>query len=110
MVETQIAINIETSKFFAIVEHLQKSSWRLCSEYSQIIFDKGIDFDFYQFKKDKKEILMAWSNWFEGEIKSSPQILENLSKEFDFKLNFGEAEYLNNDNIIEEMKAVLSFY
>lgn len=108
--ETQIAINIETSKFYAIVEYLQKSSWKLVCEYSHLAFDKGIDFDFYQFKKDEENILFAWINWFEGEIKSSPQILENLSKEFDFKLHFGEAEYLNNDNIIEEMKSVLSFY
>lgn len=108
--ETKIATNIETQTFYSILRYLNKNNWKLKIEYDDRIFDKGIDFDFYQFNKNGEIILCAWSNWFEGEIKATQEVLNLLSNHFNFQINFGESEYLENENIIEEMKNLLKFY
>lgn len=107
--ETRIATDIETSKFYSIIKFLKKSKWKLTIEYDDRIFDKGIDFDFYEFSKGEEKILMAWSNWFEGEMKSTFKTLNELSEQFKFTLTFGEPEYLQNPKLIEEMKYLLKF-
>lgn len=105
--ETKIATNIETKIFYSIIKFLEKSGWKLIFEYD--VFDKGIDFDLYQFTKNNEQILLAWDNWFEGEIKATTKTLDEIADHFRFTLKFGEPEHLQKTNIIEEMKILLKF-
>ena len=92
--ETRIATSIDTTTFYSIIKFLEKNKWKLKIEYDYRIFDKGIDFDFYQFNKNEQTIQLAWNNWIEGEIKAGTTLLNLISNHFDFQLIFGEPEYL----------------
>lgn len=108
MVQTQIATDIPTEFFYKIVNFLKQTDWKLKAEYD--IFDKGIDFDLYQFVKNEEVILMVWTNWFEGEIKAPTEILNQIAKHFGLTLNYGNPEYLHDMEIIEKRKNFLKFY
>jgi hypothetical protein len=107
--EIKIATNVETEIFYAVIKFLKKSSWVLTAEYDERIFDKGIDFDLYRFEKDKETILLAWNNWFEGEIKATTKKLDEIAKHFNLTLEYGIPEYLHEQNIINDMKPLLKF-
>lgn len=108
-IETRIATGIDTEIFYSIIKYLIKMEWRVSAEYSTNLFDKGIDFDLYRLEKNGETILFAWTNWFEGEIKSSSTLIEYMEQEFNTKFKFGEPEHLNNEKIIGEMKELLDF-
>lgn len=108
-IATKIATNIETGVFYAIVGFLKENGWKLTIEYDDRLFDKGIDFDLYQFTKNNEQILLAWNNWFEGEIKAAPETLNEIATHFGFALNSGAPEYVQQPDIIEAMKSVLKF-
>ncbi|MBZ4190649.1 hypothetical protein [Niabella beijingensis] len=105
----KVATNIKTEIFYSVPAFLKKNGWLLAAEYDSRLFDKGIDFDLYQFTKKEQMILMAWNNWFEGEIKAEMKTLMEIAMNFNINLSFGEPEYLSRPNIIEEMKTVLKF-
>ena len=105
----KIATDIETSKFNAIIDYLKKNGWKPTIEYDDRIFDKGIDFDLYEYCKNEEKILLVWSNWFEGEIKATEKTLNEIEEHFKITLSFGVSEYLKNPKIIEEMKDLLKF-
>ena len=107
--EFTIATNIETNIFYSTIKCLKENGWKLTLEYDERMFDKGIDFDLYQFNKDDQTILLAWNNWFEGEIKATKKILNEIAEHFKITLKFGEPEYLHNPDIVDEMKALLKF-
>lgn len=107
--EYAIATNIETNIFYSIIKFLNENGWKLAVEYDENIFDKGIDFDLYQFSNDNETILLAWNNWFEGEIKATIQTLNEISERFKISLKFGEPEYLHKSDIINEMKCLMHF-
>jgi len=107
--EFEIATSIDTDIFYSIVDFLKKNEWKLTAEYDEYMFDKGIDFDLYQFNKDGETILLAWNNWFEGEIKATPKTLQEIAEYFKISLKFGEPEYLHMPNIIDDMKRLLKF-
>ncbi len=48
------ATNIGTNQFNKIIEFLRNNEWELIAEYNDQLYDKGIDFDFYQFTKKIK--------------------------------------------------------
>lgn len=52
-IELNITTNIETVIFYSILKFLKENGWKLTAEYDENIFDKGIDFDLYQFSKNK---------------------------------------------------------
>lgn len=108
--EVKIATSIETKTFYSIIAFLKKENWKLKIEYDDKIFDKGIDFDFYQFDNNNETIQLAWSNWFEGEIKAKTTHLNLISTHFNFQLMYGEPEYLCHPKIEEELKKLLKFY
>lgn len=107
--ELKIATNIETGIFYSIVEFLKKNNWDLMAEYDENIFDKGIDFDFYEFSKGNEKITLAWNNWFEGEIKATAQTIDEIAKHFEIILKYNEPEYLHRPNLIDDMKNLLQF-
>lgn len=109
MEEIKIATNIETNLFYSIIEFLKITNWKLTVEYDENIFDKGIDFDFYQFCQNDETITLAWNNWFEGEIKATDKTLNEISELFKISFKFGEPEYLHKPNIVDEMKSLLNF-
>lgn len=108
-IELNIATNIETEIFYSIIKLLKENGWKLTAEYDENIFDKGIDFDLYQFRKKNETILLVWNNWFEGEIKATKKTLDEIADHFKIILKFGEPEYLHKPNIIDEMKVLLTF-
>lgn len=105
--EIKIATNIETEMFYAAIKFLKEKNWVLTAEYDDKIFDKGIDFDFYRFEKNEETIVLAWSNWFEGEIKATTVLLNEIAQHFKINLNFGNPEFLQKPNIIEELKDLI---
>lgn len=92
----RIASEIETKLWYSIIEYLKSNDWKIISEYN--LFDKGIDFDFYEFEKDKVRIFMAWDNWFEGEIKCSEENFKIIEKRFNTVFEFRNKNnlYLND--------------
>ncbi len=114
--ETRIATNIETKLFYSIIKYLTKrnwyftkSKWKITVEYSRKLFDKGIDFDLYQLENNGENILFAWTNWFEGELKTTTKNIEIIEKKFGVSFEFGKPELLDDSNIIEGMKELLDF-
>lgn len=107
--ETKTATEIETELFYSIIKHLTKTNWKITIEYSSELFDKGIDFDLYQLEKDGETILLAWTNWFEGELKATTDIIATIEKHFGANFKFGSPEQLDTENIIDEMKELLDF-
>lgn len=105
--ETKIATNIITDIFYAVVEFLKENSWKLTAEYDEKLFDKGIDFDLYRFEKDNETVLMAWNNWFEGEIKATTRTLDEIAQHFQLTLTYGAPEYLHEPNIISNMTILI---
>jgi len=105
--EIKIATNFNTEIFYAAIKFLKEKGWELTAEYDDKMIDKGIDFDFYRFEKDNGAILLAWSNWFEGEIKATAKKLDEIAKHFNLTLTYGAPEYLNKQNIINDMKPLI---
>ncbi|UII21544.1 hypothetical protein [Fulvivirga ligni] len=87
-----IAVNIATEKWNEVIEWLQNNGWRLTYKYEN--FDAGIDFDFIRLEKNKEKILMAWDNWFEGEIQCSENQLKMLAEQLSYDFKIGEPENL----------------
>ncbi|OBY65981.1 hypothetical protein [Polaribacter vadi] len=103
--EQIIATDIETQIWYSIIKSLKKDKWKITAEYNQ--FDKGIDFDLYELKKNEEKILFAWDNWLEGEIKCSKERITILENDFGIKFKFGEPEHLTV-NIIEKFNTLLT--
>lgn len=101
--QDKIAINIDTSTFYSVINFLKDNDWKLIAEYRNDIYDKAIDFDLYQFKKEAEIITMVWDNWDEGAIKSSEKNLLSISNQFNLSLQFQEDHYLRNEKLIKEM-------
>src|SRR5687768_1381007 len=97
--EVKIATNIETGIFYSIVEFLKGDNWILSAEYDENIFDKGIDFDFYEFCKGDEKIRLAWNNWFEGEIEARRETLNEIARHFKIDLKYNEPEYLHRPDL-----------
>lgn len=97
----KIATGIKTELWFLIVEYLKNENWSIVNEYN--LFDKGIDFDLYEFKKNNDKILMAWDNWMEGELKCTDENFMKLEKYFNTQFSFekGDKLYLSIPEIIK---------
>lgn len=104
----KVATNIETDLFYSIVEFLKQTNWKLISEYSENMFDKGIDFDLYDFKKGREIILMHWNNWEVGEIKASINILDEIEAHFKTKFSYGKPSYLRETIITKLIKKIFT--
>lgn len=105
--EVKIATNIETDIFYSITEWLKTDNWNLKAEYDENIFDKGIDFDFYEFSKGDERIKLAWNNWFEGEIEARTETLNEIARHFKIDLKYNEPGYLHRPDLIDNMKDLI---
>lgn len=108
-IKQRIATAIETNMFYSMIESMKKDNWKVTAEYRIDMFDKGIDFDFYQLTKNDETILFAWCNWFEGEIKASDKILHKLAADFNITFKFGESTHLNDPDPIKTMHGLVTF-
>lgn len=100
--DNKTATAIPTDIFNKIVSYLLEEGWRITKEYSPEVFDKGIDFDFYELKKDNEVIQMAWENWLEGELLASLPVLDWLSQKMDYSFQFGASEHFENGKFKQE--------
>ena len=94
-----IATDIPSELFYDIVHFLKDNGWKLTAEYNPEIFDKAIDFDFYEFQKNGETIEMAWDIWCNGEIKTSDNSFKILTLHFQVEFKFG-----NSVNIKDAIK------
>jgi hypothetical protein len=75
-------LNIETEFGYKFRAHLKKNGWIQFGQYSKSMYDKGVDFDSYQFWKWFKFISMEWDNWDEWEIQGNEFQIFNELKNF----------------------------
>lgn len=97
--QMKIATDIDTELFFRMVQFLKENGWKLIAEYDPEIFDKAIDFDYYEFEKDNETIQLAWDIWDEGELKTTDNTLKMLALQFQTEFTFG-----NSNNIQTALK------
>jgi hypothetical protein len=86
--------DVKTELWNAIIKYCKSDGWRVAHEYDD--FDKGIDHDFLLLVKDDQEVLFGWDNWFEGEIKCSPQLQAEFEQRFKVTFKMGEPEHLSD--------------
>lgn len=110
MAPSVIATNIETEQFYGIIKLLKSSGWKLVAEYSHHLYDKGIDFYFYQFIKDTRAILLSWNNWTEGEMKTTEATIHEIALQTGIQFQYGDPEYLHQDDIMKQMHPMLKYY
>jgi len=94
----KVAINIKTEEWNRIICGLTNENWKVKSKYDG--FDAGIDFDFLILTKGFKQITFGWDNWFEGEIKCTDKLFENLSEKFGVDFVYGKPNSLKSSVII----------
>jgi len=51
-------------------------------------FDKGIGFDVYQLENSQEKIILALTNWFEGELKATKENFQFLEKHLSVSFKF----------------------
>lgn len=105
-----IATHIATELFNNIIEFLRNNEWELIAAYNDLLYDKGIDFDFYQFIKDADEILLAWDNWCEGEMKTSKAISDEITRHLSINFQFKNPAYLHQEDFIDKIRPFLKYY
>ena len=76
-------VDIKTETGNQILEDLLSEGWKKTREYSPVAFDKGIDFDSYELKKDNSKLKFKWTNWFEWEIFGEKNELQIIAKKYD---------------------------
>ncbi|MDR2221431.1 MAG: hypothetical protein LBE34_01705 [Flavobacteriaceae bacterium] len=90
--EVKTTIHISTSDWNRIITYLKQTNWRLKKQYWG--FDKGIDYDYYHYTKQKQEVKLAWCNWFEGEMQTTEDIILLLANELQLSFTYGAPEHL----------------
>ena len=84
----KVAIDIKTEKLYSIINILRKDGWIVSAKYYG--FDAGIDDDYWCLRRGFKKIEFGWSNWTEGEIKTTNEIFKQLEHRFKIKFEYGE--------------------
>ncbi|MEZ5336942.1 MAG: hypothetical protein R3F46_01655 [bacterium] len=83
---------IVTDEWNRLLAHCAETGWQCVFSYD--MFDKGIDYDLYILERSGEEIRFGWDNWFEGEIKCSPQLRSELEVLLGHALEEGEPSTL----------------
>lgn len=77
--------DIETDIGNRIIETLRAEGWKQVAQYSPLAFDKGIDYDSYQLRKDEVELKLEWDNWFEWTISGPQDQLADIARRFSLR-------------------------
>ena len=88
----KIATDIETEVWASIIKALRNDGWIVTAKYWG--FDAGIDYDYWCLRRGLKKIEFGWSNWTEGEIKTTNEIFKQLEHRFKIKCEYGEPSNL----------------
>ena len=67
--------DVRTETGAAVLKSLISDGWKVSSEYSVDMFDKGVDFDFYTLKRGTLRLHFEWDNWMEWSITGSRRAL-----------------------------------
>ena len=70
---------VKTGAGNALLKTLVCEGWKIASEYSPQMIDKGIDFDAYTLEHDSKRIEMEWDNWGEWTITGTEEAITKIS-------------------------------
>ncbi|AWV96804.1 hypothetical protein [Arcticibacterium luteifluviistationis] len=84
----KIATDIETETWAKIIRSFREEGWIVTAKYWG--FDAGIDDDYWCLRKGFKKIEFGWSNWTEGEIKASTELLMEIESKMNLNLKYGE--------------------
>jgi hypothetical protein len=76
---------IDTDIGEKIIKDLKRFGWRLIDEYP-MVFDKGIDYDFYTLERENLEMKFEWTNWFEWEVSGSDESLVEISERYKLEI------------------------
>jgi hypothetical protein len=71
--------DIETELGNSLLKYLVANNWKVVNEYSDMMFDKGIDYDSYTLKSDTYKIEMDWDNWFEWKVTGTEESIEIIT-------------------------------
>lgn len=71
---------VKTSVGYETVKMLTKRGWEITSEYSEDMFDKGIDLDGFTLKKGKEKLNFEWDNWTEWTIEGGKEAIAEVSE------------------------------
>lgn len=97
MTHIKIATDIDDELFYDIKEFLENDGWHIVNEYP-LIFDKGIDVDYYVLTKHGQTIFMHWDIYFKGEIKAEQQLFDVIAQNMGCVFVFGQPVNLNDSN------------
>ena len=65
-----------------ILKDLKSDGWEITSEYSDQMFDKGIDFDAYTLEREGCRIDFEWTNWQEWTMTGPPETMAALAARY----------------------------
>ena len=65
-----------------ILRDFKSEGWKVTSEYSDQMFDKGIDFDAYSLKRDGVKIEFEWDNWEDWIITGPAEVMSELAQRY----------------------------
>jgi hypothetical protein len=73
---------INTDLGNSMLRDLKTDGWKVTSEYSDQMFDKGIDFDAYTLKRGGAKVELEWDNWKEWTITGPTAFLVGLAERY----------------------------
>ena len=77
---------VDTELGEEILQFLESKGWKIKTQYSPLMFDKGIDYDSYTLKLAGDRVEFEWDNWFEWKIIGPSKILTEIAQEYALKL------------------------
>lgn len=72
--------DIPTDIFNRIVTDLREDGWITVSEYDGM--DAWIDYGRIVLQKEKSSLLFEWTNWFEGSVEGTNELLRSLQEDY----------------------------
>jgi hypothetical protein len=77
--------NIPTEVFNGILDCLLDEGWEAAFVYDGI--DAWIDYGMVELSKGGVKLLFEWTNWFEGVVCGSQNVIQELAERFDLKIS-----------------------
>lgn len=86
-----VAKYIPTDLWHKAIDALIANDWEVTYAYDGM--DAGIDYNCIKLQKEAEEIVFEWTNWDEGEIKSTPDRLKEIEKLIGYTFTRVEVAY-----------------
>ena len=72
--------DVKTDTGNEVLASLLKNGWKVKSEYSAMMFDKGIDFDSYELVSETSTLSFEWDNWMEWQIEGDEKSIAEVAR------------------------------